>query len=955
MEFRLLGDLRVTDDAGRTVVLPARQRLFLAILLCHAGTPVSADRLIAEVWSGEPPRTAAKSVHVAVHRLRRGLGEGRLTSSAAGYTLHVRPEEVDAARFERLAAEARASGGIELYRRALETWRGRPFDGVGHAPCVAAEAGRLEERRLAVLQARLEAELAAGGHADLVGELARLAAEHPLRERFHALLMLALHRAGRPAEALAAYREARRGLVAELGVEPGEELSTLHDRILHADPALALPRERILHADPALALPRERTLGGDPALGAEAGGAFTLPTDISDFAGRAELVERACAALRRRGSAVPVVAISGPGGAGKTTLAVHVAHRMREHYPDGRLYLRLTADAEPGATLARVLRGLGVFGQELPETFEERAELYRRRLAGRRVLVVVDNAATEAQVVPLLPGEPGCGVIVTSRARLGALAGAEPVEVGELTEEQSLGLLARIAGSTRVDAEPGAARELTRLCGRLPLALRICGARLAARPHWSVELLVGRLRDERRRLDELTYGDLAVRAVLTFSHQRLGPDEARLLRLLSLLEAPDFPAWAAAALMDRPVAAAEPLVEELVDARLLEVAGTDAAGQLRYRFHDLVRLCAREFAEREESPEERAAAVERAMGAWLAIVNAADRGQFGQGTERRSGAVPWSPGEEFERRVADHSHAWLEAERTAILAAVRQSAGAGLAGHCWELATYARCLWKCCGYREEMREAHGTALLAAERAGDGRGQAMAHHGLAEWARLVGRPEAGREHLEAATLLFERLGDTRGLAVTLHHRGIYLHRTGRPAGPTLLRALELARESGDGRSQALILRSLTSLRLAEGDPAGAEPYALEALRVCRDRPLGRLETEMVFNRGVVRMALGELDAAEADLGQAYERVRGTDPDGEAQVGYNLAGLLHRRGRHGEALGLLDGAEVFARRARDGGMLARLLRARALNCRALGREADAVAAEAEADEIDARLPA
>ncbi|MFB4270856.1 BTAD domain-containing putative transcriptional regulator [Nonomuraea sp. GTA35] len=393
-----------------------------------------------------------------------------------------------------------------------------------------------------MLEECLELELRLGRHHEIAGELADLVAEHPLRERLCALLMLALHHDGRTAEALEAYRRTRTALVEELGLEPGAALRRLEHAILTGDDALAPPASSAGRAAGPVR-PRQ------------------LPPDVADLTGRDEIAAGMRELLRTApdGTAVTVVAISGQAGVGKTTLAVHVAHAVSGAFPDGQLYADLRGGwqahrAGPDEVLARFLRALGMAGSEIPRGADERAKEYRSRLAGRRLLVVLDNAADEAQVRPLIPGTPSCAVLVTSRAKLAGLPGARLVELGVLDTSRAVELLGRIAGAGRVAAEAGAARELVRLCGGLPLALRIMGARLVVHGRATIAELARRLADESRRLDELSYGDLEVRGSLSYSFHRLSPRAKRLLCLLAHLYAPDVSAWTCAALLgtDRP-------------------------------------------------------------------------------------------------------------------------------------------------------------------------------------------------------------------------------------------------------------------------------------------------------------------------------------------------------------------------------------------------------------------
>lgn len=558
----------------------------LAALLLADGGVVPVHQLIDTVWGEGPPVTARRQVHSAVSTLRRVLGE-RLVTSEPGYQLVVGRGEFDLAEFESLVARSRVEAAAgrtatasETLRAALRLWRGPALCGVTG---LAGESARLTQRRFAVLAERVDLDLALGRHADLVSELAGLVAAQPHVELFRAQLMLALYRCGRRAEALAAFRDARRTLAEDLGLEPRGELRRLERAMLAGEPWLDLPGSSDAAAS-AVPAGTGAVLRQAPCL---------LPADIADFVGREEHVEALCEALSADDRPAAPWTVTGQGGIGKTAVALHVAHRLQPVFADGRLFADLrgteAVPARPADVLARFLRAMGVADSAVPEGLDERAELYRQRLTGRRVLVVLDNAHDESQVVALLPGSPTCRVVVTSRTVLGALAGARTVELAPLEPEQAVRLLGRIVGPHRVAAEPRAAADLARLCAGLPLAVRITGAKLAARPHWRLADLVFRLADERQRLDELAYRGLTVRASLALSYECLDGEAQRLFRRLGLLDSPEFSACTCAAVLDSTVTVAEELAERLVEARLLQ-----GVGRRRYRVHELAWVYAKE-------------------------------------------------------------------------------------------------------------------------------------------------------------------------------------------------------------------------------------------------------------------------------------------------------------------------------------------------------------------------
>lgn len=606
LEFEVLGPLRVAQRGNRMPLTATMPRTLLAVLLTRANTAVPVDVLVDALWAGRRDPRAASKLQLHVHRLRRALGDPTRIGFDAGYRLRVEQGELDAERFDslldRAAATAEPVRAVRLLRAALDLWRGDPYGGACDVPLLRAEADRLAERRLAGLEHLYTAELTRGRAAAAVAELAELAAVHPLRERLQCLLMATLHQAGRRAEALAVYHRTRSALVEELALEPGAELRRLELAVLTGEPSP--------HPPPSLPC-------SPPA---------HLPADITDFTGRTAELAMIRAQLTPRDAdpgtatgAPRITAISGKPGVGKTTLAVRAAHRLRPHYPDGQLYVDLggtgTDPLDPADVLRVFLRALGVDGRAVPEAEAERSALYRSRLAGRRLLVLLDNAACEHQLRPLLPGTPGCAVLVTSRARLAGLHGARRIDLDVLGLERAVELLALVAGRERVDAEPDAAQTIARRCGALPLAVRVAGIRLGARPHWRLARLATDLSDERRVLDELRAGGLDVRACLAPSYERLDPPLRRAFRRLGLLDDPDFPARAGAALLDAPAPVAEELLDALVDAQLLDVGGHDGAGLLRYRCHPLTRAYARERLAREESPDDRDAVPRRLLRA----------------------------------------------------------------------------------------------------------------------------------------------------------------------------------------------------------------------------------------------------------------------------------------------------------------------------------------------------
>ncbi|MEW2380412.1 BTAD domain-containing putative transcriptional regulator [Micromonospora sp. NPDC047812] len=587
MEFRVLGPVGAWKGDSEVALDGAKQRTVLAALLLAEGRTVPDTRLCELLWGERPPATFAAQLYNYVSRLRKYLGaEVDIVRQWSGYQLRIGAARLDLDEFERLAEagrealrDGRYAEAAERLHAAMSLWRGPALSNVTEH-LAAAEAHRMAEVRMAVLESRIEADLRLGRHVRLVPEITQLVAEHPLHEGLRSQLMTALLHSDRQADALAAYHEGRRVLADELGVDPGPLLTEAYRSILAGPPAPAVVAEPSWH-------------GVRPAM---------LPPGVGDFAGREEELNGLLRVLTAEPKACPPVAVvTGMAGVGKSTLALHAAHLTRTAFPDGQLYAdlgRARGNAvEPYDVLGWFLRSLGHAESAIPKGLDERIRLYRSQLAGRRLLVMLDGTADYAQVSPLLPGDPGCQVIVTSRLRMPELAGATSIEVGTLDRRQALALLGRIIGAQRVAEEAEAAARIVELCGRLSLGVRVAGSRLLARPHWSLGYLADRLADERYRLDELRLGSMDVRERLDSSYHQLADLGQLALRRLALLRTPAFPSWCTAEVLGVSRHAGEEVGENLVDARLLEIVESDGGRRQRFRFHDLVRVFAREKAD----------------------------------------------------------------------------------------------------------------------------------------------------------------------------------------------------------------------------------------------------------------------------------------------------------------------------------------------------------------------
>jgi len=894
VEFDVLGPLRVHSEGKQVPVTAAMLRTLLGILIARANTPVSVDALVDVLWEGRPTESAHKKVQLHVHRLRRRLGDpGRIRFEHSGYTLAVYPDELDADRFDRLLTEgAEATDparAVQLLRQALALWRGDPFGDVGDVLLLHASADRLTERRFIGLEDLYVAELASGNAAAIVPELAELAARQPLRERLQGLLMTAFYRAGRQPEALAVYRRTRTALVEELGLEPGAELQRIEQAILVGD--LSTTTATVPDAAPA-----------------------QLPADITDFVGRESKIAVVCRHLVvGDGGIVTVAAISGKAGVGKTALAVHIAHQLREQFPDGQLYVNLWGTGarplDAAEVLARFLRALGVDGSAVPDDPEERAGLYRSLLAGRRMLVLLDDAGGEHQVRPLLPGVPGCTVLVTSRARLVGLAGVRSVDLDVLGREQAVELLAKVAGPARITAEPEAAARIVALCGCLPLAVRIAAARLAARPHWRLARLAADLGDEHRRLDELRVGDLEVRASLALSYDSLNEPLRCAFRRLGLLDSSDFPSWTAAALLDIAQPRAEDLVDALVDAQLVDVVGRDGVGQLRYRFHDLLRTYARELATAEPVGE-RLAALQRVFGGWLSLAEEAGR-QIATsffGFPPRS--LPcWRPDDAVITAVVADPPGWFAAEWATLMGAVEQAYSAGLDQLGGALGGRLAPVFVVWGRYDDWRRICELVLAGARRAGNLWWEGAALRGLGELDLMQFRLDDARTRFERARCAFETVDDRHGQAFVAAGVGAVLTELG--SFDEALVHLESARmllgEAGDSRSQVWVLRRLGRLHQLQERYEPAAAYFQQALAWLSGSEDPVAEAGLLERLGEVRTLQGRGGEAHAAIERALRlHQEHGDLFGEARALGSLGELHRSEGRPDQALNCLGDA-------------------------------------------------
>ncbi|MFI8001817.1 BTAD domain-containing putative transcriptional regulator [Streptomyces sp. NPDC086010] len=819
LRFTVLGPVRAWRGGEPLPSGSPQQRALLAALLLRDGRTATAAELIDALWGDDPPPRALATVRTYASRLRKTLGQDTLVSEAGGYAVRIPRGALDLTLAQDLAAEAEKarSGGDRSQARALVDkllglWDGEALASLPGPYADNRRAG-LEEWRLQLVETRLDLDLEVGYHAEAVSELTALTAAHPLRERLRELLMVALYRSGRQAEALAVYADTRRLLAEELGVDPRPELAALQQRILRADEDLAHVADEAAAPAPAPLRPAQ------------------LPATVPDFTGRSAFVRELGSRLGTAESSVMAVsALAGIGGVGKTTLAVHVAHQARRHFPDGQLYVDLQGAGaratEPETVLGSFLRALGTADSAIPASLDERAALYRSTLAGRRVLVLLDNAHDAAQIRPLLPGTEGCAALVTSRVRMVDLAGAHLVDLDVMSPEEALQLFTRIVGEERVQSEREAALDVVAACGFLPLAIRIAASRLASRRTWTVSVLAAKLADERRRLDELQAGDLAVKATFELGYGQLEPAQARAFRLLGLADGPDISLAAAAALLNLETHTAEDLLESLVDTSLLESA---APG--RYRYHDLVRLYARACAERDEHPPvERDLALSRLLDFYLATaagVYALER----PGDRLVDHLEPTEhPGLSFGDRHTALD--WLYAEAGPLLACVQQSYGPGTLRRAVDLLWASLDLGESGADAKQYEKVAVSVRNAARAGGDRRTEVRALMTLADVHHTSGRFDQAEEEAQQVMRLVDADTDPLPGCWAANARGIMaLYQSRHEDGETYLtQAIASFRRIDDRPGEASALCNLSRIHLATGRITSAVSLAQEGTAI-----------------------------------------------------------------------------------------------------------------------------
>ena len=899
MQVRLLGPVDIAADGASRPVNGVRRKAVLATLALHDGGVVSVGRLVDVVWGQAAPPTAGNTLQSHVSYLRGVLGsKGAIRARPPGYVLDLGAEGTDVQLAERLLRQGTQAAdpvrGARQLQAALALWRGRPLSDLADQAWLEDQARRLDLLCLQVKRALSEARLAAGEHIQLVPGLKQMTAENPLDEDLHAQLMLALYRSGRQADALAVYHRLRRTLDEELGIDPGRPLRELETAILQQDPALAAPAAAatLLPAAPAVPVPAQ------------------LPSAVPALTGRREELDSLDAILRRAApdgpgghATVAMAVISGTAGVGKTALAVYWAHRVAGAFPDGQLHVNLCgfdparAPLDPGEVLRGFLGALGVPRQRIPRGLDAQLGLYRSVLAGKRVLVLLDNARDAGHVRPLLPGSPGCLAVVTSRSQLTPLAvteGARPLTLGLLTSGESRDLLSHRLGPARVAAEQAAAEQIIARCAGLPLALAIVAARAETDTGTPLSVLAGQLRDSAGVLDTLTAGDerTDLRAVFSWSTGALNPEAAELYRLLGLHPGPDLTAAAAASLTGSPPEWIRPRrLAELFRAHLLteHVPG-------RFTFHDLLRAHAAEQAHTQCTGHDGHAAMHRTLDHYLHSAQHAARLLYAPWdrlplTTAQPGVIP--------ERFADDAQAsaWLSDEYQVLLGSIECAARTGFERHAWQLARTMASYFERSSHWRDWARVQQVALKAAQRTGDIPGQAHARHQLGNALTHLGDYEQARFELHSALSLFRVLGDDTHRAQVHLCLGYLSNCQGddQQALRHSRQALKLFRSAGHHSGEAIALNNIGWSQARQGHFSGALQLCRQALHLHEQAADRQGQASAWDSLGYIHHGRADHTAAIACYTKGAHFFR------QIRDGYNEAETLTRLGAAHDAAG------------------------------------------------------
>jgi DNA-binding SARP family transcriptional activator/Tfp pilus assembly protein PilF len=845
LHIGVLGPLQVLIGNRTVPIRAGRLRALLAVLAMSAGRPAAPERLATAVWGEELPGDGRRSVQLYITRLRSLLGADAIRTGPEGYILTA--DEVDALRFIQLLDDAAAQSDrhkeLASLDDALKLWRGAPFEGLRAIWLEQVEAPRLIDRYLAAAERSIDLNLAMGRSAEVLGQLRELTVSYPLHERFWGQLMIALYRTGRQAESLATYQRLYRLLAEDLGLRPGGAIQELHQRILIGDSMLGTSSSQTA----AIQVPRQ------------------LPAVAAEFSGRSKSIAQLDELLRRVGDKTTVAVIAGGAGVGKTTLALHWAHRVADRFPDGQLFVDLRGfgpsgqASKPLETIRGLLEAFGVSPSAAATDMSAQIGLYRSMLARRRVLIVLDNAVNAEQVRPLLPGGPGCLVVVTTRNEMPGLIsdGGHPVTLDALTPEESRQLLALRLGFERVEAEPQAVEQIIKICAGLPLALSIAAARGAMLPQFDLEAVADTLL-ERCSLDALATPDAStdIRALFSWSYNALSAEAQRLFRILSLHRGVDIGAAAAASLAGIPPAVVGPVLQELRMAHLLteHLPG-------RFSFHELLRAYSAELLRENESDVERGEAERRLLDHYLHTAGEAallieplrDPIRF---TPHRGGVTP----EEFRDR--EQALLWFHNERSALVAMVDQAHASGHDTHAWQLA------WALADYLQWRGCWHDrivtlqTALASTRRLRNRTEQARAHRCLGTAYTKIGQYERAHNNLRQALELYLELDDPTGQVRTHQSLSSVLEqqKDHTAALSHVERAMELYPPTGSKAGLGRLLNSAGWCHAQLGNLTEALDYCSRALILAQEANDRTTQAATWDSLGYIRHRLGEYAAA-----------------------------------------------------------------------------------------------
>jgi DNA-binding SARP family transcriptional activator len=906
LSFELLGPLRVYRRGRPVPLRAAKQRRLLATLLLHPNRFVSTDLIVDVLWDADPPRSAIANVRTYVRAVREALGTSALLTHQSGYSIMVGADAIDATRFTTLVGQAGRSrqagrdvAAIESFERGLKLWQGRPLEDLELAPAWEGAVVALQRAHHAAVDELIELRLATGEHAEAQELLRARLAEDPYDEDLWCALVECLLATGRRHEARRAYTDAVRILDEELDVEPGPALLAMGAAIDR--PAAARPM-------------RSRAAVARRQVPSQ------LPLDVATFAGRTAELRRLRDVVCGSGNRPPVAVVSGAPGTGKTALAVHLGHLAKDVFTDGQVYLDMRGAArprDPAGALFEILRALGVPEVAIPAEVDRRSAVLRSELASRRVLVIIDDAGSAGQVAPLLPGTGDSALIITSQRRLSDLTAAAHIHLDVLAPDSASALLRGLAGADRVSRDDPAVAEIVGACGNLPLAIRIAAGRLVQRPDLTPAALAGRLRDERGRLDELSLGELAVRSSAEESYRALGAAESRLYRLLGLLGAVEFPAWALSVVpTGTPV---ERCLDSLIEANLLQVVGADRAGVTRYRVHDLLRLHGAELA----GPQAR-----DDLGRVLDVALTRSRMAARRLPTRFFGLWESSAlvGEVPGGGLAGPEDAidWFDDAQGNVISLIHAASAQGLHEQAWRLAAAWTPYFDLRGHFDHWGESHELALTSARASGSARGEAIILCGVAQLGLYRDDWDSAYAGFTSAREIFTGLGDLSGRGVAAAGLGTWHRERGLwdRAMPFYEEALEAFVGAGDPHGEAVARTAIATVWLLRKDTTAAETWLKQAFDLAVEIGDAHREAQIRRRFAIMHELSGSLDKTVHELRTAltiFERL--SDDNCASHTRASLGEALLRRGDHAAARRMFLAALTVVHRRGDRNIEAR----------------------------------